>query len=103
MALYSILETHPIPTIYPKPECFDPDRFSPQRQEHKQRPFTLIGFGGGPRIFVGIAFAKMEMKIVAAHLVRGYQRELVPNQSLDSVQVPPVAPKMGCAFIYQQL
>ncbi|MEP0799769.1 cytochrome P450 [Funiculus sociatus] len=103
MALDSILETHPIPTIYLEPERFDPDCFSPQGQEHKQRPFSLMGFGAGPRICVGIAFAKMEMKIVAAHLLRGYQWELVPNQSLDSVQVPPVAPKMGCAFIYQQL
>ena len=91
--VYSILLTHQLPEIYPNPERFDPDRFSPQRQEHKQRPFSLIGFGGGARICIGIAFAKMEMKIVAAHLLRGYQWELLPNQSLDSVLVPTRRPK----------
>lgn len=103
MALYSILATHQIPTIYPEPERFDPDRFSPQRQEHKQRPFSLIGFGGGPRVCVGLAFAKLEMKIVAAHLLRGYQWELLPNQSLDSVQVPTSHPKDGLRVRFQPL
>ncbi|WP_277876895.1 cytochrome P450 [Trichocoleus sp. FACHB-69] len=101
MALHSILATHRIPTIYPEPERFDPDRFSPQRQEHKQRPFSLIGFGGGSRISVGTAFAKM--KIVAAHLLHGYQWELVPNQSLDSVQVPICCPKDWLRVHFQQL
>ena len=92
MALYSILATHRIPEIYPDPERFDPDRFSPQRQEHK-RPFSLIGFGGGPRLCIGIAFAKMEMKIIAAYLLRGYQWEILPNQSLDTVRIPTSRPK----------
>ncbi len=93
--IYSILVTHQLPTIYPKPELFDPDRFSPQRQEHKQRPFSLIGFGGGSRICIGIAFAKLEMKIVAALLLRNYQWELLPNQSLDIVLTPTRRPKDG--------
>ena len=68
--LYSILATHQLANIYPEPERFDPDRFSPQRQQHKQQAYSLIGFGGGPRVCIGIAFAKLEMKIVAAHLLR---------------------------------
>ncbi len=103
MALYSILATHQLPTIYPNPERFDPERFSLERQEHKQFPFSLIGFGGGPRVCVGIAFAKLEMKIVAAYLLRGYQWELLPNQSLNSVQVPTNRPKDGLRVRFQQL
>ncbi len=89
MALYSILATHRIPEIYPDP---DPDRFSPQRQEHK-RPFSLIGFGGGPRLCIGIAFAKMEMKIIAAYLLRGYQKSC--QISLDTVRIPTSRPLQG--------
>ena len=100
---YSILATHQLPTIYSEQERFDPDRFSAQRQEHKQRPFSLIGFGGGPRICIGIAFAKMEMKIVAAHLLRGYQWELLPNQRLDTVQIPTSRPKDGLRVRFQPL
>jgi cytochrome P450 len=103
MVLYSILETHRTPEIYPQPETFDPERFSPQRQENKQRPFSLIGFGGGSRICIGIAFAKMEMKIVAARLLRGYEWELLPNQSLETAQVPTSRPQDGLRVRFRQL
>ncbi|MBD2521677.1 cytochrome P450 [Nostoc sp. FACHB-133] len=98
---YSIGVTHQIEEIYSEPELFDPDRFSPQRQEHKKYPFSLVGFGGGPRICIGIAFAKMEMKIVAAHLLRSYHWEILPNQSLEVVAVPTNRPKDGLRVRFQ--
>jgi retinoid hydroxylase len=33
-------------------------------------------------------FAKMEMKIIAAHLLRSYDWEILPNQSLDTMGIP---------------
>ncbi|BAZ51441.1 cytochrome P450 [Nostoc sp. NIES-4103] len=99
--LYSITVTHHLEEIYPQPERFDPDRFSPQRQENKQYPFSLIGFGGGPRICIGIAFAKMEMKIVLAHLLRGYHWDILPNQSLDVARLPMNHPKDGLRVRFQ--
>jgi retinoid hydroxylase len=57
------------------------------------QPRTLIGFGGGPRICIGLAFAKMEMKIIAAHLLRSYHWDILPNQSLDTVLIPTNRPK----------
>lgn len=100
---YSIPGTHELPSIYPEPKRFDPDRFSPGRQEHKQKPLTLIGFGGGPRICLGIAFAKLEMKIVVAHLLRSYQWELLPQQSLDPVRIPTRRPKDGLRVRFKRL
>ena len=90
---YSILLTHQQADVYPQPDRFDPDRFSPDRQEAKQKPFSLIGFGGGPRICIGLAFAKLEMKLVIAHLLRSYAWELLPNQRLEPVVVPTRRPK----------
>jgi cytochrome P450 len=92
---YSILLTHQQADVYPQPDRFDPDRFSPDRQEAKQKPFSLIGFGGGPRICIGLAFAKLEMKLVIAHLLRSYAWELLPNQRLEPVVVPTRRPKDG--------
>jgi cytochrome P450 len=92
---YSILLTHQQANVYPQPDRFDPDRFSPERQEAKQKPFSLIGFGGGPRICLGMAFAKLEMKLVIAHLLRSYAWELLPNQRLEPVLVPTRRPKDG--------
>src|SRR4028119_333861 len=100
---YSIPGTHELPSIYPEPKRFDPDRFSPERQENKQKPFSLIGFGGGPRICLGIAFAKLEMKIVAAQLLRSYQWELLPQQSLDPVAIPMRRPKDGLRVRFQRI
>ena len=99
--LYSIAITHSLKEIYLEPERFDPDRFSPQRQEHKKYPFSLVGFGGGPRICIGIAFAKMEMKIVAAHLLRNYHWEILPNQNLEAVRIPTNRPKDGLRVRFQ--
>ncbi|MBD2441406.1 cytochrome P450 [Nostoc sp. FACHB-110] len=99
--LYSIAATHRLEEIYPEPERFDPERFSPQRQEHKQYPFSLIGFGGGPRVCIGVAFAKMEIKIVAAHLLRSYDWEILPNQSLETVRLPTNHPKDGLRVRFQ--
>ena len=100
---YSIPRTHQLASIYPEPKQFDPDRFSPERQEHKQKPFSLIGFGGGPRICLGIAFAKLEMKIVAAQLLRGYQWELLPQQRLEAVAIPMLRPKDGLRVRFQRI
>lgn len=95
LAQYSILQTQRSPEVYTNPEQFDPDRFSPERQEAKQKPFSLIGFGGGPRICLGIAFAKLEMKLVMAYLLRSYEWELLPNQNLEPNVIPTRRPKDG--------
>ncbi|MFN6536083.1 MAG: cytochrome P450 [Nostoc sp. EkiNYC01] len=100
---YSIRTTHQLEEIYSQPERFDPERFSPQRQEHKKYPFSLVGFGGGPRVCIGLAFAKMEMKIVASNLLRNYHWEILPNQNLDSVQLPTNHPKDGLRVRFQRL
>ena len=103
MLSYSIPATHQLASIYPEPKRFDPDRFSPERQEHKQKPYSLIGFGGGPRVCIGIAFAKLEMKIVAAQLLRGYQWELLPEQSLEPVLFPMRSPKDGLRVRFERI
>ncbi len=51
---YSIAASHLLPEVWKTPEAFDPDRFSPPREEHKKTPYALVGFGGGPRICIGI-------------------------------------------------
>ena len=92
--MYSIVWTHRSPELWPEPDRFDPDRFAPPREEGK-RPFHLIGFGGGPRVCVGLAFAQMQMRIVVAHLLRNYEFELVPGQDLSPVAVPTRMPRDG--------
>jgi cytochrome P450 len=80
--MYSIAASHLIPTVFANPESFDPDRFAPPREEHKRTPYALVGFGGGPRVCIGINFAKVEIKALISQAMRRYELELVPNQQL---------------------
>jgi cytochrome P450 len=70
--IYRPVETHRDPEVFPDPERFDPERFSPGRIEHYP-PFSLVGFGGGPRACIGRTFAYQEIRVIAAHLLREYE------------------------------
>lgn len=93
--LYQINQTHQKADIYPDPNHFDPDRFSPERQEDKAKTFGYVPFGGGLRECLGKEFARLEMKIFAALLCRGYEWELLPEQSLEMIAVPTPHPRDG--------
>src|SRR5262245_54822096 len=73
---------HRLPHIFADPEAFDPDRFAPPREEDKQFPYALVTFGGGPRICIGINFANIETKVLAAHVLRNYRLAPVEGQQL---------------------
>lgn len=92
--MYSSVFTHHMPELWRDPERFDPDRFAAPRGEGKQ-PFCLVGFGGGPRVCVGLAFAQMQMRIVMAHLLRSVRFELLPHQRFEPVLVPTRMPRDG--------
>lgn len=93
-ALYPINSAHRNPAIYTHPDQFDPDRFSKARNEARV-PYSLVGFGGGPRLCVGYAFAQLEMKIMATYLLRDVTWAISPNQDLNTVYRPTLMPKGG--------
>jgi cytochrome P450 len=52
---------------------------------------------------LGKEFAKLEMKLFAALLVRDYHWELLPDQSLEMVMVPTPHPRDGLRVNFQRL
>ncbi|WP_186375966.1 cytochrome P450 [Hyella patelloides] len=92
---YQIAQTHQDKDIYTESDRFDPDRFSPERQEDKKASFAYIPFGGGLRECLGKEFARLEMRIFASLLLQKCQWELLPNQNLELVTVPTPHPKDG--------
>jgi cytochrome P450 len=88
--LYSIRRTHRDRSAWDDPDSFRPERFDDGRPV----PFSLIGFGGGARICVGYAFAQLEMKIIASHLLRGYEWELL-NPDVEMKYIPTQHPVDG--------
>ncbi len=101
--LYQIGRTHQDSSVYQQPEQFDPERFNPQRAEDKSKPFSYMPFGGGIRECLGKEFAKLEMKIFAALLVRHYEWELLPGQSLELVMVPTPHPQDGLQVSFRRI
>jgi cytochrome P450 len=92
--MYSSVFTHRMPELWHEPDRFDPGRFAPPRAEgHK--PFHLIGFGAGPRICIGYAFAKMQMHMVLGRMLRGLSLQLVPGQRFQPIAVPTSMPRDG--------
>jgi cytochrome P450 len=92
---YSIIGSHLLPHIFADPLKFDPDRFAPPREEHKKVPYSLVGFGGGPRICIGINFAQVEIKALVSHILRNYRLTLVPGQNIEQVYFVTGAPIEG--------
>ncbi len=92
---YSIAATHLLPGVFERPEEFDPERFAAPREEHKRTPYSLVGFGGGPRVCIGINFAKVEIKALVSQALRRYELELVPDQTLTQYYRVTAVPLYG--------
>jgi retinoid hydroxylase len=71
---------HHLSTVFANPQVFDPDRFAPPREEDKRTPYALVTFGGGPRLCIGVHFATIEVKLLAAHVLRSYHLEPTSDQ-----------------------
>jgi cytochrome P450 len=66
-----IYAIHHNPKYYPRPDKFDPERFSPEERA-KRDPLTYLPFGYGPRNCVGMRLADTEIRIALAILLRKY-------------------------------
>lgn len=86
---YSPYMSHRDPGSFPNPNCFDPDRWDPALGKDRARVSDLVGFGGGPRICLGKAFAKLQMKILLYELLTRYHVE-VDERTTHSVMALPV-------------
>ena len=92
--LYSLGRTHMDPEIYPEPTKFDPDRYLEGREEDRKQTYAYVGWGAGTHLnalkeslflysnpgrhaCVGVKMAKLQMKLVLALMLLGYEYELV--------------------------
>ncbi|XP_055696271.1 cytochrome P450 6a2-like [Lutzomyia longipalpis] len=69
---------HMDPEIYPKPNVFDPDRFT-QENIKNRHPMAYIPFGDGPRNCIGMRFALMELAVAISSIVDNFKLTLNPK------------------------
>lgn len=67
--VYSI---HNSPEYYPDPEKFIPERFTPEAKGTRH-PYTYMPFGKGPRSCLGMRLARLELKMLAASILREFK------------------------------
>jgi cytochrome P450 len=92
--------THHDSQLYPEPERFDPDRFSLERSP---KPFSYVPFGGGLRECLGKEFARLEMKLFAAKIIREFEWELLPDQDLNLIALPAQRPRDGLRVKFRRI
>ncbi len=70
---------HRSPDLWPDPERFDPDRFTPEAEAKRPR-YSWLPFGAGPRTCIGMAFATIEGQLVLASLLRHARFEALVDE-----------------------
>ena len=71
--------THKNPEFFPDPEKFDPTRF----EGRGPLPFTLVPFGGGPRMCVGKEYARIQILVFLHNLVTKFRlTKANPNEKI---------------------
>ncbi|GLB42457.1 putative cytochrome P450 [Lyophyllum shimeji] len=76
---YVAADVHLNPEIYPDPFGFDPGRYDEGRAEDKKVSHAFLGWGAGRHPCNGMRVAKLEMKLVIALVIAGYDFEIIDS------------------------
>ncbi len=101
MVFIAPLLSHRMPEIFPDPDQYRPERFSPEHDESRQ-PHSLIGFGGGVHRCAGVHFAYLEMKIVLSLLLQQYEFTLLDPEPKPVSGTKTKWPSSPCRVQYRR-
>ena len=80
------------PSIYRDPEAFDPDRFGPERAEHR-KPGAYAPYGLGPHTCLGAGLAEVQVTLLVATLLRTVELRIdPPGYVLKKINSPGPTP-----------
>jgi cytochrome P450 len=89
---YSSWASHRLPEVFPEPEAFVPERFTPERKTRLPKG-AYVPFGGGSRICIGKRFGQTEVLLVATLLLQSFRLELLPGRTMTVRQMPTLSPR----------
>jgi cytochrome P450 len=90
---------HHAPHYWPSPESFDPERFL-KANEKSRTPFTYLPFGGGPRVCIGNHYAMLQILMILSELLRTYDFQLIPDQTIEARPMVILRPKHGIRMTF---
>ena len=95
---YSSWASHRLPDVWEDPHAFKPERFLPGEREKIPRG-AYVPFGGGSRICIGMRFGQLEIRTIAARVLRDFRLELAPGLRLAVRQTPTLGPRAGLPVV----
>lgn len=102
MAMVSPGLSHMLPDVFKNPELFDPTRFAPGREEHKQANYTMITFGGGKHRCIGMAFGFLQVRAVVNYVLRNFDLTLQDPGVKPDFSGNVVGPQQPCMVRYRR-
>jgi sterol 14-demethylase len=102
LAMVSPAVSHRLPDVFAAPNRYDPDRFGPARQEHRQAKYAIITFGGGRHGCIGMTFAYLQVKAIWSVLLRRFELELIDRHPEPNYATFVVGPKPPCRLRYRR-
>jgi cytochrome P450 len=91
---YCSWASHHLPEVFPDPDEFRPERFTPDARAALPKG-AYIPFGGGPRTCIGMRFGQLEVRTIATLILSRFTLSLPEDFELDIRQMPTISPKHG--------
>ena len=96
---YSSWASHHLPDVWPEPDRFLPERFTPEAKAALPKG-AYVPFGGGSRTCIGMRFGQLEIKAIAAMILRRFRVELEdPGLEPFIRQMPTLSPAGGLPVV----
>ncbi|MGA9473151.1 MAG: cytochrome P450 [Terriglobales bacterium] len=93
---------HHAPSYWQNPGNFDTERFS-KENEKLRTPFTFLPFGGGPRGCIGGNYAMLQILMILSDLLRKYDFQLAPGQTIEARPMVILRPKHGIRMTFTNI
>jgi cytochrome P450 len=95
---YCSWASHHLPDVFPEPEEFRPERFTPEARAALPKA-AYIPFGGGSRTCIGMRFGQLEVRTIATVILSRCTLSLPEDFELTTRQMPTLSPKAGLPMI----
>ncbi len=95
---YCSWASHHLPDVFPEPEEFRPERFTPAASAALPKG-AYVPFGGGSRTCIGMRFGQLEVRTIATLILSRFTLSLPDSFQLRIRQMPTISPKDGLPAI----
>jgi cytochrome P450 len=99
MVIVYVYGAHHAPRYWPDPESFDTERFT-KANDKLRTPCTFLPFGAGPRGCIGGNYAMLQILMILSDLLRKYDFQLTPGQSIEARPMVILRPKHGIRMTF---